>query len=60
MYCHTEITIPCGWDCKNKNIIIRAFENLKIISETEKYCVVKKCGKGQKREFLIDRKDLVF
>lgn len=42
-----------------KNKIIYSFEKLKVVAENNVYYIVKKFGKGQKYEYLINKKDFI-
>lgn len=59
-FCYSEINIPYGWDSRKNIVKINAFEHLKVIDENDKYCLVKKVGRGQRRQFLADKNYLIF
>lgn len=47
-------TINYGIDTRRNNIVLRPFEPLKIIEQpNDVYSVVKKCGRGQVRKYMI-------
>lgn len=50
---YVEQNIFYGCDLSNKNKMIYAFESLRIIEHGDFYTIVKKCGRGQKRRYLV-------
>ena len=56
--CYLEENMFFGRDAKGKNIIIYAFEPLKVVDYDNVYAAVKKCGKGNKRIFGLQLKHL--
>lgn len=59
-YCYTEINLPFGWDSKGNSVAIHAFEKLKVIDESDLFCLVKKCGHGMRSVFLVAKSNLIF
>lgn len=58
--CFTEENICFGWDTKGKNIIIYAFEPLRIVAASDVAALVKKPGRGQRRVFALPIEKICF
>lgn len=57
---HTEDIVVYGKDSHGENVVIRPWESLRIVDNgNEKYCIVKKRGRGMRRRYLI-AKSLLF
>ena len=50
---YVENNIYYGWDSKKKNMMIYAFDPLHIVRAGDFYTVVKKCGRGNYRQYLV-------